>query len=262
MVILNKILFFFRLCGFDFNKFIHSLKGFPIYLRNYNKLKHQLIGSKDFKITNLNPIFSDRFESSGIMSGHYFHQDLLVAKKIHKNNPLRHIDIGSRIDGFVAHVASFRDIEIIDIRYQNSIIENIKFYQQDLMNPLDPHFLACTDSISSLHAIEHFGLGRYGDPVDMDGHIKALENIHKMLKIDGIFYFSTPIGSQRIEFDAHRVFCLCYLMNYFKDKYSIKSFSFVDDSGLLNENAVLSESNISSNFSCYLGCGIFELIKK
>jgi hypothetical protein len=35
---------------------------------------------------------------------------------IHKLNPVRHIDIGSRIDGFVANVAAFRKIEVLDVR--------------------------------------------------------------------------------------------------------------------------------------------------
>jgi len=58
----------------------------------------------------------DRFDQSGTASGHYFHQDLLVASRIFINNPEKHVDIGSRIDGFVAHVASFREIEVFDIR--------------------------------------------------------------------------------------------------------------------------------------------------
>ena len=253
--------FFFKLCGIDFHKFSNSFKGLPIYWANYKSLKQQLRNSKDFKITNLYPIFSDKFEPSGNMTGHYFHQDLIVAKKIYKNKPIRHIDIGSRIDGFIAHVAIFRNIEIMDIRHQNSTVENISFYQQDLMIPVNDSMVDCTDSISSLHAIEHFGLGRYGDSIDFEGHIKAFDNIFKMLKRGGKFYFSTPIGFQRIEFDAHRVFSLSYLINYFQDKYIIESFSFVDDSGLLHENAELLESNIKSNFDCHLGCGIFELIK-
>lgn len=51
------------------------------------------------------------------------------------------------------------------------------------------------DSISSLQAIEHFGLARYGDPVDNSGHLKAIENISKILQRHGKFNFSVPIGS-------------------------------------------------------------------
>jgi len=119
------------------------------------------------------------------------------------------------------------------------------------------------DSISSLHAIEHFGLGRYGDPINLNGHKIALENIYTYLKLGGTFYFSVPIGKkQRIEFNAHRIFSLSYLMQLFKDKYVFQSFSYVDDKGKLFRDIELNENDIRSTFDLIYGCGIFELIKK
>ncbi len=117
------------------------------------------------------------------------------------------------------------------------------------------------DSISSLHALEHFGLGRYGDHIDVNGHILAFENIYTMLKKNGIFYFSVPMGPQRIEFNAHRVFNLEYLMNLIEGKYEIKSFSFVDDKGNLHKDVQLDGLNLNNNFNCNYGCAIFELTK-
>jgi hypothetical protein len=67
-------------------------------------------------VTHIFPILSDYGENAGTAKGHYFHQDLLVASLICANNPDHHIDIGSRIDGFVAHVAAFRKIEVFDVR--------------------------------------------------------------------------------------------------------------------------------------------------
>jgi SAM-dependent methyltransferase len=194
------------------------------------------------------------------MSGHYFHQDLFVARKIFEEKPVRHVDIGSRTDGFVAHVAVFREIEVMDIREQNSNVKNVKFKQADLMQ-LPPSMVNYCDSISSLHAIEHFGLGRYGDPIDYYGHIKALDNIYKILQQGGRFYFSVPIGQQRIEFNAHRVFSLQYLLNLFENKYQIDSFSYINDKGDFFENVNLNPDNIVANFGCHYGCGIF-LLKK
>jgi SAM-dependent methyltransferase len=194
------------------------------------------------------------------MSGHYFHQDLFVARKIFEENPVRHVDIGSRTDGLVAHVAVFREIEVMDIRAQNSKVKNVKFRQADLMQ-LPPDMIAYCDSISSLHAIEHFGLGRYGDPVDYYGHVKALDNIYKILKPGGRFYFSVPIGRQRIEFNAHRVFSLKYLLELFTDKYKVDSFSYVNDSGDFFEEVKLTQDCIESNLGCRYGCGIFLLRK-
>jgi hypothetical protein len=57
-----------------------------------------------------------------------------------------------------------------------------------------------------LHAIEHFGLGRYGDPIDVNGYKSGLKNMAALLQDDGIFYLSTPIGVNRVEFNANRVF--------------------------------------------------------
>ena len=58
------------------------------------------------------------------------------AKLIYDNKPKRHVDIASRVDGFVAHVAVFREIEVVDIRpLEKSEHDNIKFVQADLMNP-------------------------------------------------------------------------------------------------------------------------------
>ncbi len=194
------------------------------------------------------------------MSGHYFHQDLYVARLINLANPEKHLDIGSRTDGFVAHVASFREIELIDIRDIDSNVKNIFFRKADLMK-LPSDLINYCDSISSLHAIEHFGLGRYNDPIDYWGHLKAIKNITTILKKGGCFYFSTPIGPQRIEFNAHRIFSLEYLISVFSADFSIKSFSYVNDLGDFYEDAELTLENIKSNFGCQHGCGIFTLIK-
>ena len=53
-------------------------------------------------ITHNYVILDDYHEEAGVASGHYFHQDLLVASFIHKEKPRRHIDVASRIDGFMA----------------------------------------------------------------------------------------------------------------------------------------------------------------
>ena len=161
----------------------------------------------------------------------------------------------------MAHVASFRQIEIIDIRDIKSKVKNISFRKADLMQ-LPNDLLNYCDSISSLHAIEHFGLGRYGDPIDYYGHLKAIQNITKILKTGGSFYFSVPIGLQRIEFNAHRVFTLSYLIEIITNEYEVNSFSYVDDNGNFFENVDMNPENIKGNYGCIYGCGIFHLIKK
>jgi SAM-dependent methyltransferase len=165
------------------------------------------------------------------------------------------------VDGFVAHVAAFREIEIWDIRTIDSKVHNMHFFQADLMQ-LPIELVNSTDSISSLHAIEHFGLGRYGDPIDYFGYQKAIENIHSILKDKGRFYFSVPIGPQRIEYNAHRVFSLSYLFEYLSNYFDIEYLSIVDDKGDFHKHIKITDEAIDTNYGCQYGCGIFELVKK
>ena len=247
--------------GIDPLRLLRALKGLPAYLKEYFEFKQQLSRSGNgLCMGRLYPVLQDRFEQAGATCGHYFHQDLLVAKKISENSPVKHVDVGSRVDGFVAHVACFRKIECFDLRQMQDNIPNITFKQIDLMSN-DFGLREYCDSVSSLHAIEHFGLGRYGDRIDVNGHLTGLANIYKMLKRGGKFYFSVPMGEQRVEFNAHRVFCLKYLIKLVAERYKIDSFSYVDDSGELFRDVQLSSENIANNCSCNYGCGIFELTK-
>ena len=87
--------------------------------------------------------------------------------------------------------------------------------------------------------------------------------MNKILKSGGKFYFSVPVGQQRIEFNAHRVFSVQYLIDLLSVSYSIDTLSYVDDNGDLHENIDMNDmESISKNFNCYYGCGIFELTKK
>ncbi|MDB5798483.1 MAG: hypothetical protein JWP36_2385 [Paucimonas sp.] len=115
------------------------------------------------------------------------------------------MDVGSRIDGFVAHVASFREIEVFDIRPLSPSIPGVVFKQADFMSSSSVPQAYC-DSLSCLHALEHFGLGRYGDPINPQGYVLGLQNFARILKKGGTLYLSVPVGRERVEFNAHRVF--------------------------------------------------------
>lgn len=259
---LRNIYILLEIFGFDFRKSIYSIRDLPYYFRNRRLFKKQQKYSvKKFLFGKSYPCLGDRFSDSGSAKGHYFHQDLLVARRIYINKPNTHVDVGSRIDGFVAHVASFRQIEVIDIRPLTNKLPNITFMQADLMATISDELTDYCDSLSCLHALEHFGLGRYGDPVNYDGYLLGLDNLHKILKTGGKLYVSVPIGTQRVEFDAHRIFSISYLLELFVDKYRIDYFSFVDDKGDLHENASITDSSQENNFGCMYGCGIFELTK-
>jgi hypothetical protein len=233
----------------------------PQFMRDYAELKRQQKQSAvAFPFGELYPCLDDRGSSAGSAKGHYFHQDLLVARRIFANAPKKHVDVGSRVDGFVAHVAAYREIEVLDVRPLTSNIPNVRFKQVDLMAPLGSELAGYSDSLSCLHALEHFGLGRYGDTVDFEGHLKGLGNLKRLVAQGGKFYLSVPIGPQRIEFNAHRVFSIETLLSLVPE-FRVDAFSYVDDRGDLHESVELSKDAVADNFGCKYGCGILELTK-
>jgi SAM-dependent methyltransferase len=248
-----------RMLGIDPRATLNTVRNLGWYMRDLRAFRDQALAAEtQLPFGGLSPCLGDSGSDGGTASGHYFHQDLLVARRIFERRPDRHIDIGSRVDGFVAHVASFRTIEVFDIRPLTKRIPNVVFRQADVMSP-PPELAECADSASCLHALEHLGLGRYGDPIDPDGHLKGLAALHRLLRPGGTLYLSLPIGPARIEFNAHRVLSLEYLLAKLRPRFEVIAFSYVDDTGDLHENVELDEAAIRTNCGCKYGCGIFEL---
>lgn len=156
------------------------------------------------------PCLHDRYEEGGATKSEYFWQELLVARAIYAAKPVTHVNIGSRVDSFVAHVVSFREIEVMDVRPSTTAIPGIGFRQLDLMDsttlPSGPlRGGGYCDSLSCLHALEHFGLGRYGDPVNPQGYQQGIANMASLVRPGGRFYLSTPIGQERVKFNVNWV---------------------------------------------------------
>lgn len=206
------------------------------------------------RIDRLRPILFDYADSSGVANGHYFHQDLLVAQFVHAAAPAAHVDIGSRIDGFVAHVAAFRPIDVIDIRPLGAGAHpNIRFVQADLMRPL-PALAGRYPSVSCLHALEHFGLGRYTDPISVDGHRAGFEAILSLVAPGGILYLSVPVGRRRVEFNAQRVFDPGDVLEWSAGRLALERFDLVDDAGDLRPQCAVADAA-----GLRYGCGIYSL---
>ena len=63
--------------------------------------------------------------------------------------------------------------------------------------------------VTCLHALEHFGLGRYGDEIDYYGDQKGLKVFNKLLKDEGYLVLSVPYRYQvaaMIEYNSQRVY--------------------------------------------------------
>jgi hypothetical protein len=241
--------------GFQPHILLKSLQGVPAFLRSMQQYQKRN-GVPSFQATfrDIFPILTDRRASAGFAGGHYFHQDLWAARKIFQRGPGEHFDIGSRIDGFIAHLLVFMPVTIVDIRPLESEISGLTFLQDDATE-LARIESNSVGSISSLHVAEHFGLGRYSDPIDPDACFRFMDALERVLRPQGRLYFSVPVGRQRVEFNAHRVFAPTTILDRFS-KLQLVSFSFVGDDGKLYEDRDPVDFPTSE-----LACGLFEFTK-
>jgi hypothetical protein len=229
---------------------------FPRFLRDLHRWKKE-----GGQVSSVYPILSDWSDQAGDASGAYFHQDMLIARLIYEARPNRHIDVGSRFDGFVAHVAVFREIEVVDIRPMQAAVRNVRFIQANVMQGA-AELKNSTDSLSCLHALEHFGLGRYGDPIDPHGHLKGFSSLVDMLKPSAALYLSFPIGRPVVEFNAHRVFDCQEVLHWpSSELLCLQRFDYVDDEGALHESIPRDEIRARCAELKH-GCGIYSFTRR
>lgn len=233
-----------------------GFRGVPRFVRDAGAYARQAApASLRLRFRDLYPVCTDFDADAGTVSGHYFHQDLWAARKIHARAPKHHVDIGSRLDGFVAHLLVFMPVDVVDVRPLRSSVVGLQFIQSDALR-LNEFETDSLDSVSSLHAVEHFGLGRYGDAVAPDACFAAMSNMRRVLKPGGHLYFAVPIGRERLEFNAHRVFAPDTILQHFSE-LSLVSFSAVNDGGDYCE-----ECSPADFSAARFACGLYEFTKE
>lgn len=212
---------------------------------------------KRFKksIFDFYPQIKDKTINTGF-DRHYIYHTSWAARVLKEINPKKHVDISSSLY-FSGIVSSFIPIDFYDYRPANLKLTNFESKKGDL-NHL-PFLDNSIESISCMHTIEHIGLGRYGDRIDPDGDIKAINELKRVLKKGGNLVFVTPVGKPKIEFNAHRIYSYNQILNYF-DGLELKEFSLIpefEESGGLIRNA---DSSLVKNEN--YACGCFWFIKK
>ncbi len=212
-------------------------------------------------------MLSDYRNHAGTIDGHYFYQDIFIASQVIQRRPRHHMDVGSRIDGFISHLlAAGIETTAIDIRplpiwEMGYGITNLRFIQADATN-LQGIADHSVQSLSSLHAVEHFGLGRYGDAVNPNACFDAMRALERVLAYDGMLYLSVPVGKEeKLMFNGHRIFSPLTVVKTMEqmqllELYAIHANSLLRFSG----DAVLQE-----RYRDCLGdydCGMFLFTKK
>jgi SAM-dependent methyltransferase len=172
------------------------------------------------------PQLHDRTSASPF-DAHYTHQDAWAARTVYEFGPDAHVDVGSRVT-FVLGVAAFVPVTFIDLRPLDVEVPNLSSRAGSLLEM--PYEDQSVSSLSSLHVIEHVGLGRYGDPLDPDGTAKAAAELARVLAPGGQLLIGAPVGRPRTAFNAHRVLDPERVVDLFSP-LELSSFAGVDDDG-------------------------------
>ncbi len=244
-----------QMIGIDLSRGYSTLVESPYFVKS--AIRYAMLARKGpfpFDVFSVRPMLHDRHQQAGAIQSHYFFQDVWAARKIHDIRPARHVDVGSLIEGFVAHLLCFMPVEIIDIRPLRTQVPGLSVLRADAT-----HLSGIADnsieSLSSLHAVEHFGLGRYGDPIDPGAFSDAMAALTRVLRPGGRLYFSVPIGQQRVQFNSQRIFDPSTVLKSFSE-LQLVSFSAVDDEFRFCEDA-----NPAAFSGARYSCGLFEFTK-
>lgn len=230
-------------------------EGLPFFLRNlivYRWLNRG--GAFAFRFRDSIYRSYDRFSSAAELPVHYFYQDVWAARFLYENGVKDHVDVGSRVDGFVAHVLPFCRVRHVDVRPLDVEWNGFEFVRGSVTQL--PFADDSVPSLSCLHVIEHIGLGRYGDLVDPSGHLHAARELARVLQRGGMLLVGTPVGRERLCFDAHRVFDPQTIVDMFQ-RLSLVEFCLIDDRGRgINRGVSFDEAR-----RCDYGCGLFVFTK-
>lgn len=60
------------------------------------------------------------------------------------------------------------------------------------------------DAVLCISTLEHVGLGRYGDELDVDGDIKMMKKLGGVTA--GLLFLAVPLGEDHLVFNAHRIY--------------------------------------------------------
>ena len=158
---------------------------------------------------------------------HYVYHTAWAARIVALNRPVDHVDISSSVY-FCALVSAFVPVRYYDYRPADLHLNNLSSERADLLAL--PFADSTILSLSCLHVVEHVGLGRYGDPLDPGGDLKAMAELKRVLAPGGSLLFVVPVGRPHICFNAHRIYDPQQILEYFDD-LELVEFSAVDDQG-------------------------------
>ena len=233
----------------------HPVTCWPRYIAFFlDWYKYRATGGKA-RFGDLYPCLHDKTAQT-IFDPQYFYQAAWATSEIFQQGPATHVDVASDVK-FVGMLSAMTKVKFVDIRPLVAQLSNLECLKGSILDlPFEDESV---ESLSTLHVIEHIGLGRYGDPIDPMGAEKASKELVRVLSVGGHLYISIPVGTPRVQFNGLRTFSPREVIDLFSDLKVLKT-AYVDNHGKFYDsvdfNLVTFEEKLGSDFA--LGCFMFQ----
>lgn len=239
--------------------------GWVVYSFRYSKfIREYVYFKKQAEATGrkLPIVWADRYPclydntSDTPFDRHYIFHTAWAARALAELKPTKHIDISSSLY-FSGIASAFVSTDFYDYRPAELNLSNLNSYSGDLLRL--PFANNTVDSLSCMHVVEHIGLARYGDPLDVKGDLKAISELKRVMAVGGTLLFVVPVGKTRVMFNAHRIYSFEQIIEYF-DGLELVEFTLIPDNesdGGLIRNADPTMVNMQ-NYAC--GCFRFKKV--
>ena len=181
---------------------------------------------------------------------HYVYHPAWAARILKQIQPELQVDIGSSLF-FVSVISAFTSVRFYDFRPAELQLSGLEVLTADVTD------LKFEDrsirSLSCMHVVEHIGLGRYGDPLDPNGDLKAMSELQRVLSVGGDLLFVVPVSQPRVVFNAHRVYSPGQIVEQFSE-LTLNEFALIPQHGPEGLVVGASEERVSQED---YGCGCF-----
>jgi hypothetical protein len=212
----------------------------------------RLPGAESLRVINSFPQLYDRTSATAVDS-HYLNSSMWAMRAVLQRDVSLHVDVASS-HVFCALLSTVVPVAFIDYRPAGIDAPGFSSVAGDAIRLPFPD--ASVWSLSCLHAAEHIGLGRYGDPLNPAGTRLAASELARVLSPGGQLLFALPVGRERVCFNAHRILSPLSVPLMFPD-LSLAEFSAVLDDGTFVSPAMLSDVAEAD-----YACGLFRFLRR